>query len=193
MYYCTNKLLLRVQRSRFCTETYKDINIYFNIIWRSSLDINCTMASSVLQLNLLKCSKVNTIRVLSIIHNETTTAFGTVKNKSVNLYHTRSVCYLTPKNVPQTNFHRKLYSDGIQHGLIPAIHRGYSTNQTNEEKRLLPTLMDFPKIIWPSLLKTIKNWITVNFIIRPYFDQEFNMPNFVNGTKHALQVSSWKR
>lgn len=50
--------------------------------------------------------------------------------------------------------------------------------------------MEFPKVIWPSLLKSIKNWILVNFIIRPYFDQEFQMPDFVNGTKHALQVVS---
>lgn len=55
--------------------------------------------------------------------------------------------------------------------------------------RSLPTVMQFPNIIWPSVLKTIKNWIMVNFIIKPYFDREFDMSDFVGGTKHALEVS----
>lgn len=54
--------------------------------------------------------------------------------------------------------------------------------------RSLPTVMQFPNIIWPSVLKTIKNWVMINFIIRPYFDKEFDMSDFVGGTKHALEV-----
>lgn len=159
------------------------------------------MASTVLQLNLQKCSKF-TPSILSIIQNkfETTTALGTVTNISKNFAHKRSLCYLTPKNIPQskqTNFHRKWYAAAHgHHGLLPVIYRTYATNPTNEDDRQsnkLPTLMEFPKIMWPSLLKTIKSWILCNFIIRPYFDQEFDMPNFVNGTKHAIQVSSRKR
>lgn len=159
------------------------------------------MASSVLQLNLQKCSTFNTRSILSIIQNklfnETTAVF--VTNKYRSFCHTRSLCYLTTKNTSltkQTILHRKFYPADVHHGLLPVdAYRKYSTNPTNDENRQsdkLPTLMDFPKIVWPSLLKTIKNWILVNFIIRPYFDQEFNMPNFVNGTKHALQVSSRK-
>lgn len=158
------------------------------------------MASSVLKFNLQKCSTFSTRSFASIIRNnllnETTSAFGSVANKSRNLCHSRSLCYLTPKNIAQTkqtNFHRIGYSADVHHGLLPVSYRKYSTNGANEDHRQtneqLPTLMDFPKIIWPSLLKTIKNWILVNFIVRPYFDQEFNMPNFVFGAKHALQVS----
>lgn len=55
--------------------------------------------------------------------------------------------------------------------------------------RSLPTVMQFPNIIWPSVIKTIKNWIMVNFIIKPYFDQEFEMSDFVGATKHALEVN----
>lgn len=156
------------------------------------------MASSVLQANLQKCSTFTARSILSIIQNklfnESTAAFGTVASKSRNSCHTRSLCYLTPKNVSQTkqtNFNRKFLPVDIHHGLLmPIVYRKYSTNEDHRQSDKLPTLMEFPKIIWPSLLKTIKNWILVNFIIRPYFDQEFNMPNFVNGTKHAIQVSA---
>lgn len=55
--------------------------------------------------------------------------------------------------------------------------------------RSLPTVMQFPNIIWPSVLKTIKNWIMINFIVKPYFDKEFDMSDFVGGTKHALEVT----
>lgn len=54
--------------------------------------------------------------------------------------------------------------------------------------RSLPTVMQFPNIIWPSVIKTIKNWIMVNFIIKPYFDQDFDMSEFAGATKHALEV-----
>lgn len=161
------------------------------------------MALSVLQLNLQKCSTFSTRSIASNIQNkllnETAAAFGAVTNKSINLCHSRFLCYLTPKSIAQTkqtNFHRIGYSADVHHGLLPVIYRKYSTNGANEDHRQnnkLPTLMEFPKIIWPSLLKTIKNWILVNFIVRPYFDQEFNMPNFVFGAKQALQVSPLQR
>lgn len=50
--------------------------------------------------------------------------------------------------------------------------------------------MDFPELVWPSVIKTVKNWIMVHFIIRPYFDREFTLPDFVQGAKQALQVVS---
>lgn len=68
--------------------------------------------------------------------------------------------------------------------------RHYSTqgsDKANEQTRL-PTLMEFPEIIWPSVIKTIRNWVLANLIIRPYFDNEFNLPDFVAGSKQALQV-----
>ncbi|XP_035905132.1 m-AAA protease-interacting protein 1, mitochondrial [Anopheles stephensi] len=68
-------------------------------------------------------------------------------------------------------------------------------NSTDEQssrqrvrKRLM--LMDFPQLVWPSVIKTIRNWIMVHFIIRPYFDREFVLADFVQGAKQALQVVS---
>jgi len=82
----------------------------------------------------------------------------------------------------------------------PKKHENSSDNNTNnnnpishvpnDRKRRLPTLMEFPEIIWPSLFKSIKNWIMINFVIRPYFDREFELPDFVKGTEQALQVVS---
>ncbi|XP_058176836.1 m-AAA protease-interacting protein 1, mitochondrial [Anopheles ziemanni] len=51
-------------------------------------------------------------------------------------------------------------------------------------------LMDFPQLVWPSVIKTVRNWIMVHFIIRPYFDREFSLPDFVQGAKQALQIVS---
>ncbi|XP_013117520.1 m-AAA protease-interacting protein 1, mitochondrial [Stomoxys calcitrans] len=59
-------------------------------------------------------------------------------------------------------------------------------------KRTLPRLMDFPEIMWPSLLNSMKNWIMVHFIIRPYMDREFNIRDFAVGAKKAMQVVSSK-
>lgn len=53
-----------------------------------------------------------------------------------------------------------------------------------------PDLMDFPWIIWPSLFNTIKNWIFANLIIRPYFDGEFSLKSFKEGSKQALVAVS---
>lgn len=58
--------------------------------------------------------------------------------------------------------------------------------------RTLPRLMDFPEIMWPSMFNSIKNWIMVQFIIRPYMDQEFNIRDFCQGAKKAMQVISSK-
>lgn len=55
--------------------------------------------------------------------------------------------------------------------------------------RTLPRLMNFPEIMWPSMLNSIKNWIMVQFIIRPYMDREFNIRDFCHGAKKAMQVS----
>lgn len=79
----------------------------------------------------------------------------------------------------------------------PESSRSSSNDDNKTEhsrKRSLPQLMEFPEIVWPSIIKSIKNWILITFIIRPYFDREFNLPDFVTGTKHALQVSNlnWK-
>lgn len=63
-------------------------------------------------------------------------------------------------------------------------NRNESTDDTS------PDLMDFPWIIWPSLFNTMKNWIFANLIIRPYFDGEFSLKSFKEGSKQALVAVS---
>ena len=84
------------------------------------------MASSVLQLNLQKCSKFNTGRFLSVINNkhfnEITVSLRKRTNNSTNLCHTRSLCYLTPNTsiTKQINFHQKLVPLFLQFSSISA-------------------------------------------------------------------------
>uniref|UniRef100_A0A182M7X0 Juvenile hormone esterase binding protein n=1 Tax=Anopheles culicifacies TaxID=139723 RepID=A0A182M7X0_9DIPT len=70
--------------------------------------------------------------------------------------------------------------------------RWNSTDEQSSRQRVRKPLMlmDFPQLVWPSVIKTIRNWIMVHFIIRPYFDREFSLPDFIQGAKQALQVVS---
>ncbi|XP_059620383.1 m-AAA protease-interacting protein 1, mitochondrial [Phlebotomus argentipes] len=94
----------------------------------------------------------------------------------------------------------------LRRDLRPSVHRLRTCNRSLSsddssqpspspsppKKRSLPPLMDFPELVWPTVFKSMKNWIMVNFIIRPYFDRDFSMPDFVQGAKHALHVVSGK-
>ncbi|GBP41350.1 m-AAA protease-interacting protein 1, mitochondrial [Eumeta japonica] len=50
--------------------------------------------------------------------------------------------------------------------------------------------MNFPPIVWPSFIKFIRNWMFATFIIKPYFDNEFSLPDFIEASKQAVQVVS---
>lgn len=65
--------------------------------------------------------------------------------------------------------------------------RFYSTNSGPPSTKL-PPLMNFPEIMWPSFIKSIRNFILSTFIIKPYFDKDFSLPDFVRGSKQALEV-----
>jgi hypothetical protein len=64
----------------------------------------------------------------------------------------------------------------------------YFSSDGGPPSNKLPPLMDFPKITWPSLMKSIRNFILATFIIKPYFDRDFNLPDFVAGSKKAVEV-----
>ncbi|XP_076038830.1 m-AAA protease-interacting protein 1, mitochondrial [Oratosquilla oratoria] len=49
-----------------------------------------------------------------------------------------------------------------------------------------PDLMDFPWVIYPSILYTLRNWFFVTFIISPYLDREFTTQSFMKGAKQAF-------
>ncbi|XP_052869053.1 m-AAA protease-interacting protein 1, mitochondrial [Anopheles cruzii] len=72
--------------------------------------------------------------------------------------------------------------------LGPPLGVRFLASQDASRKR--PMLMEFPQIVWPSIVKTVRNWIMVSLIIRPYFDHDFRIPDFVLGAKHALHVVS---
>ena len=44
---------------------------------------------------------------------------------------------------------------------------------------------------YPSVIQFIKNWICVNFLIRPYMDKQFDLGEFVEASKQALEVRYW--
>lgn len=60
------------------------------------------------------------------------------------------------------------------------------------KRRLLPPLMSFEEVIWPSIIKSIRSFIFVHFIIRPYLDEDFVVKDFQLGAKQAVQVISNK-
>lgn len=71
--------------------------------------------------------------------------------------------------------------------------RWYSENNSGPPSNKLPSLLpDFPVIVWPSFLKTLKNFVLFNFIIKPYLDNEFSLPDFVGASKKAVEVVSRK-
>lgn len=60
------------------------------------------------------------------------------------------------------------------------------------KRRLLPPLMSFEEVIWPSVIKSIRSFIFVHFIIRPYLDADFVVKEFTLGAKQAVQAISQK-
>ncbi|XP_060532591.1 m-AAA protease-interacting protein 1, mitochondrial [Cylas formicarius] len=90
------------------------------------------------------------------------------------------------------------YASGNENGAyfssLNHCKRLYSEDNrpTNASAKKLPPLMDFPQLTWPSFLKTVKNFLLVTFIIRPYFDAEFSLPDFNVGSKKAVAVVSKK-
>ncbi len=66
-----------------------------------------------------------------------------------------------------------------------------SACQRFSDRNQLPQLMNHPKeIVWPSVFKTISGFMQSALIIRPYFDNTFNMTDFSQGAKQALLVIS---
>lgn len=110
-----------------------------------------------------------------IVYNYTTIA---TNNNSLNNKYVTNKLLLNRKDVKIENITSKLFSSK-------------SNNEIDDEdhsKKSLPPLMSFPEVVWPSVLKTVKNWILINFIVKPYFDNDFTLPDFVAGTKFAFTV-----
>lgn len=50
--------------------------------------------------------------------------------------------------------------------------------------------MDFPVLAWPNWFNIIYNVILINFVIKRELDENFNMPEFIEGSRQALRVVS---
>lgn len=76
------------------------------------------------------------------------------------------------------------------HGVF-TIARLSHTSGGNENElqggndRILPPLMPFQPVVWPRFVNAIRNWFFINFIIKPYFDKEFSMMEFIAGAKEV--------
>lgn len=53
-------------------------------------------------------------------------------------------------------------------------------------------LMGYEQIVWPSLFKSLNNYILSKFIIRKYMDKDFDMQEIVRGSIQGLEVISSK-
>lgn len=51
-------------------------------------------------------------------------------------------------------------------------------------------LMNIPIYIWPNLFKSFRNAIFSKFIIKRYFDPEFDLDHFIRGSMQAAEVVS---
>lgn len=70
------------------------------------------------------------------------------------------------------------------------IQSRFLSEESGPPSNKLPQLMpDFPKIVWPSFIKSIRNFILATFIIKPYLDKEFAIPDFIAGSKKAVEAS----
>lgn len=69
-----------------------------------------------------------------------------------------------------------------------AYHHDQNNNNSNDQSPL--KLMDFPEIIWPSPLKSFRNW-WFSKLIKGYYDNSFTMESFITGAEQAIHhVSS---
>ena len=63
--------------------------------------------------------------------------------------------------------------------------RNYCENSESKSKIRLPALSDDKLLAWPNFFKTLKNFIQVNLIIKRHLDKEFEMKEFIDGSKHV--------
>lgn len=95
-----------------------------------------------------------------------------------------------------TNVNTRLYSktnsnkykSKVTSASLVEICKRLLSSSTDRPTKKLPPLMNFPEIVWPSLIKSFRNFILSTFIIKPYMDREFNIPEFVKGSKKAVEV-----
>ncbi|KAL1501961.1 hypothetical protein ABEB36_007182 [Hypothenemus hampei] len=95
------------------------------------------------------------------------------------------------KNVQHSTILKKYFLVPVTLDTNKLSRRWYcQENGPPAHPKKLPPLMNMPLMVWPSVLKSLKNLILTTFIIKPYFDNEFTLPDFVQGSKKAVEVIS---
>ena len=49
--------------------------------------------------------------------------------------------------------------------------------------RRIPSLTDFPELVYPNVAHTLRNWFLAHFLITPYFDTEFRWVGWGGGKR----------
>ena len=71
---------------------------------------------------------------------------------------------------------------------VSSIRR--SSHDSRDRYKLIPSLMNFPVPLRPRFSHAIRNFIFCHFIIKPYYDPEFNQADFLDGAKSAVDFVS---
>ncbi|XP_046380217.1 m-AAA protease-interacting protein 1, mitochondrial-like [Haliotis rufescens] len=69
--------------------------------------------------------------------------------------------------------------------------RSFSTgiDESGKKRRIPLKLMEFPEILWPNIIKSMKNRIFA-FLITGYFDKSFTIDSFIDGCIQAVSLVS---
>lgn len=104
------------------------------------------------------------------------------------LISSESKCLSRPSH--NNNYLRRPFSQGLLSFCKTSsdTNRKYSQGSDGDGSKPPPSsnLMDFPLIVWPSTLMTLRNFFFATFIIKPYYDNEFSLASFREGAKQAL-------
>lgn len=57
---------------------------------------------------------------------------------------------------------------------------------------VLPRIMTGHNVLWPTFFRSARSWIQANFIVRPSFDKNFRLSEFVDGARQAFVTVSDK-
>ncbi|CAG2054690.1 unnamed protein product [Timema podura] len=178
---CVNKLQgsiwLKVSRSSNCLLLDSSI-CNFNQIFRKIF-----IKTAIYRLNTLPYylqTNINTKVCLSSNYKR--------KSSFPNVFYTG--CELKHSHILSVNSEKesRLESSSPVRTTLDIITRCFSDGREQRNKPF--RLMDFPEIVWPSVVKTLRNWILARLIITPYFDHEFNLHEFAEGSKQAVEVVS---
>lgn len=115
--------------------------------------------------------------------------YNCIKYDSLRLM---GICYCSSNSFSDKLTSEYLFSPTNRHSNSSSKIRNeclrFFSSESGPPSTKLPPLMTFPHIIWPSIIKSIRNFILTTFIIKPYMDRDFSFPDFVVGSKKAVEV-----